>query len=129
MPGLTDEKDTTMKYLLLIVSDPAIPSPAPGDEGFDDYMAAWTRYTQDMVDAGAYGGGEALQGPDTATTVRHEGGTTSIVDGPFAELKEHLGGYYVVDVDTLDDALEWARRLPVGTGAVEVRPIFPTDGF
>ncbi|MDN4475978.1 YciI family protein [Demequina sp. SYSU T00192] len=118
-----------MKYLLLIVSDPTLPSPEPGDEGFDEYMAAWTRYTQDMVEAGAYGGGEALQGPETATTVRHEAGATTLVDGPFAELKEHVGGYYVVDVDTLDDALEWARRLPVGTGAVEVRPIFPTDGF
>lgn len=118
-----------MKYLLLIASDPSIPSPAPGDSDFDEYMAAWSAYTQDLTDAGVNLGGEALQGAETATTVRHEGGATTVVDGPFAELKEHLGGYYVIDVDTLDDALEWARRLPVGTGAVEVRPIFPTDGF
>jgi len=51
---------------------------------------------------------------------------TTVVDGPFVELKEHVGGYYVIDVDTLDDAIEWARKLPVGTGAVEVRPIMPT---
>ena len=89
MPGLTDEKDTTMKYLLLIVSDPAIPSPAPGDEGFDDYMAAWTRYTQDMVDAGAYGGGEATQAERQARaastkvdffTVARESGTDNDED-------------------------------------------------
>lgn len=117
-----------MKYLLLIVSDPALPSPEPGDAGFDEYMAAWSKYTQDLAEAGVLEGGEALQGAETATTVRHAGdGTTSLADGPFAELKEHLGGYYLIDVDTLDDALEWARRLPVGEGAVEVRPIFPTD--
>ncbi len=116
-----------MKYLLLIASDPTLPSPEPGDPGFDDYMAAWTQYTQDLIDSGAYDSGEALQGAETATTVRHAGGEATIVDGPFAELKEHLGGYYLIDVDTLDDALEWARRLPVGEGAVEVRPIFPTD--
>ncbi len=116
-----------MKYLLLIVSDPTLPSPEPGDPEFDAYMAAWAQYTQDLEDAGANAGGEALQGAETATTVRHKDGATTIVDGPFAELKEHLGGYYLIDVDTLDDALEWARRLPVGEGAVEVRPIFPTD--
>ncbi len=117
-----------MKYLLLIASDPTLPSPEPGDPEFDEYMAAWTQYTQDLAEAGVLRGGEALQGAETATTVRHAGdGTTSLVDGPFAELKEHLGGYYEIDVDTLDEALEWARRLPVGEGAVEVRPIFPTD--
>ena len=118
-----------MKYTLLIASDPTLPSPEPGDADFGAYMAAWSQYTQDMVDAGCYEGGEALQGAETATTVRHADGGTTLVDGPFAELKEHLGGYYLIDVDTLDDALEWARRMPVGTGAVEVRPVFPTDGF
>ncbi|WP_061961412.1 YciI family protein [Demequina flava] len=118
-----------MKYLLLIASDPTLPSPEPGDADFDAYMAAWTQYTEDMEAAGVYCGGEALQGADTATTVRHDSGATTIVDGPFAELKEHLGGYYLIDVDTLDDALAWAKRLPVGTGAVEVRPVFPTDEF
>ena len=118
-----------MKYMLLIVSDPDIPSPAPGDEGFDAYMGAWSEYTEALVDADAYVSGEALQGPDTATTVRQSGGSSAIVDGPFAELKEHLGGYYLIDVDTLDEAIEWARQLPVGEGGVEVRPVFPTDGY
>ncbi|WP_084104572.1 YciI family protein [Demequina sp. NBRC 110056] len=118
-----------MKYLLILASDPAIPSPAPGDDDFDAYMGAWGSYTQELVEAGVYQGGEALQGHETATTVRHAEGSTSIVDGPFAELKEHLGGYYVLDVDTLDDALAWAKKVPIGTGAVEVRPIFPTDGY
>ncbi|WP_062210665.1 YciI family protein [Demequina oxidasica] len=115
-----------MKYLLIIASDPTLPSPAPGDDDFGAYMDAWMAYTEELEKAGAYVGGEALLPADTATTVRHEGGATTIVDGPFVELKEHLGGYYVIDVDTLDDAIGWAKKLPVGTGAVEVRPIMPT---
>ncbi|MDE0571991.1 YciI family protein [Demequina sp. B12] len=118
-----------MKYLLLIASDPTLPSPEPGDDSFDEYMAAWSQYEQELNDAGVNLGGEALQGAETATTVRHQDGTTTIADGPFAELKEHVGGYYLIDVDTLDDAIGWARKLPVGTGAVEVRPVFPTDEF
>ena len=118
-----------MKYLLLIASDPTLPSPEPGEPGFDEYMAAWTSYTEELAAAGANLGGEALQGAETATTVRHLDGATAIIDGPFAELKEHLGGYYLIDVDTLDEAIEWAKKLPVGTGAVEVRPVFPTDGY
>lgn len=118
-----------MKYLLILASDPSLPSPAPEDEGFDAYMAAWSEYTQALAEAGALHGGEALQPAETATTVRHEDGTTTVVDGPFAVLKEHLGGYYLIDVDTLDDAIAWARRVPIGSGAVEVRPVFPTDGF
>lgn len=118
-----------MKYLLIIASDPSLPSPEPGDPAFDEYMGAWFAYTSALEEAGAMVGGEALQSADTATSVRHAGdGTTTVVDGPFAELKEHIGGYYLIDVDTLDDALEWARKLPVGEGVVEVRPVFPTDG-
>ena len=117
-----------MKYLLILASDPSLPSPEPGDADFDAYMGAWFQYTAELEQAGVYGGGEALQDASTATTVRHADGATSLVDGPFAELKEHIGGYYVIDVDTLDDAIAWARKVPIGTGAVEVRPIFPTDG-
>ncbi len=117
-----------MKYVLLIVSDPQLPAPEPGQPEFEEYMAAWAAYTQNLIDAGAYVSGEALEDAGTATTVRHDTTGITVVDGPFAELKEHLGGYYLIDVDTLDDALEWARQLPVGIGAVEVRPVMPTDG-
>ena len=115
-----------MKYLLIIASDPTLPSPEPGSPEFDQYMAQWFAYTEELTAAGVYLGGEALQPVETATTVRHNDGATQILDGPFVELKEHLGGYYVIDVDTLDDAIMWARKLPVGEGAVEVRPIMPT---
>ena len=114
-----------MKYLLIIAADPAVPSPGPGDEGFEEYMKAWFAYDHDLSQAGVLVGGEALQPVETATTVRHDGGATTVIDGPFVELKEHLGGYYLIDVDTLDDAIAWARKVPVGTGAIEVRPIMP----
>ena len=118
-----------MKYLLIIASDPSLPSPAPGDPEFDAYMQAWSDYTDDLTAAGALVASEALLPVETATTVRHEDGATQVLDGPFAELKEHLGGFYLIDVDTLDDAIEWARRLPVGEGAVEVRPIMDLSAF
>lgn len=115
-----------MKYLLIIASDPTLPEPEPGTPAFDAYMAQWFTYTEELTAAGVYLGGEALQPVETATSVRHKDGATEILDGPFVELKEHLGGYYVIDVDTLDDAIMWARKLPVGEGVVEVRPIMPT---
>ena len=68
-------------------------------------------------------GGAALQPPPTATTVRQRDGKRQVQDGPFAEVKEQLGGYYVVDVPNLDKALEWAARCPAASsGSVEVRP-------
>ena len=81
-------------------------------------------YGQAMEEAGVLRGGAELKPPATATTVRFAGGRTSLVDGPFAETKEHLGGYYLIETDTLDQALAWAAKLPVvGDGAVEVRPL------
>ena len=118
-----------MKYLLIIASDPSLPSPAPGDAEFGAYMQGWTDYGDALTSAGALLASEALLPVETATTVRHEGGAAHVLDGPFAELKEHLGGFYLIDVDTLDDAVEWARKLPVGEGAVEVRPIMDLSAF
>lgn len=118
-----------MKYLLIIASDPSLPSPEPGDPEFGEYMQAWNDYTTALAEAGALVASEALLPIETATTVRHKDGATQIMDGPFVELKEHFGGFYLIDVDTLDDALEWARKLPVGEGAVEVRPIMDLSAF
>lgn len=93
------------------------------------YYGAWGAYMGAMQAAGAYVNGHGLQPPHTATTLRMNGGKRQVQDGPFADSKEQLGGYFVIDVPSLDDALEWAARSPAAaTGAVEVRPtLLPPD--
>jgi hypothetical protein len=87
-------------------------------------MPRWFEYTQALQDAGVMVAGDALQPIDTATTVRVRDGETLITDGPFADTKEALGGYYIIDVADLDAALKWAARIPnVTRGSVEVRPV------
>lgn len=101
-----------------------VPTRTPDAEivGTDD--PAWSAYTQAMLDAGVMRGGNALHPGYTATTVRVRDGKRDVHDGPYAESKEELGGYYVIDVADLDEALVWAARNPAASsGAVEVRPI------
>jgi hypothetical protein len=110
-----------MQYLLLLYM-PVDATPDPAEHG------AWMQYTQDLRESGAMVGGDALQGLDTATTVRVRETETLVTDGPFAETKEMLGGYYLIDVPDLDAALAWAAKIPsVGYGSVEVRPIMVFD--
>ncbi|WP_404366032.1 YciI family protein [Sphingomonas sp. MMS24-J45] len=87
-------------------------------------MDAWIAYTQAMVDAGVMRGGNALKPGTTATTVRLRDGRRDVHDGPYIDSKEELGGYFVIEVADLDEALQWAARNPAASyGAVEVRPI------
>jgi hypothetical protein len=112
-----------MKYLLALIGDEsrwADMTPKQQAEG----MKAWDAYTQAAIDAGVHLGGEGLQPSSTATTVRIQAAGDPIVsDGPFAETKEQLGGYYLLDCKDIDDALAWAKRIPMPGGAVEVRPV------
>jgi hypothetical protein len=110
-----------MKYMLLIYPDAA----AWSDQAQSEKMhAEYMTFTQDIISSGEYVTGDALQGTETATTVRVRGNKSTSTDGPYAETKEHLGGYYVVDVKDLDRALELAARIPdAATGGVEVRPV------
>jgi hypothetical protein len=89
-------------------------------------MDYWTSYTQDFAKTGKMLGAEALMPVTTATTVRSNAGGTLTTDGPFAETKEALGGYYIIDAANLDEAIEWAGKMPIicnGGGCVEIRPI------
>lgn len=87
-------------------------------------MDAWIAYTRAMVDAGVMRSGNALKPGTTATTVRLRGGRPDIHDGPYIESKEELGGYYIIEVADLEEALRWAARNPAASyGAVEVRPV------
>ncbi len=112
-----------MPQYMLLIYGPKGGGPQTEDELAAQH-AAWMQVTQDMIDSGVHVAGNALEAIDTATTVRVRGGETVISDGPFADTKELLGGYYVLDVPDLDAALGWAARLPnVSFGSVEVRPV------
>jgi|SRR5919109_1898381 hypothetical protein len=112
-----------MKYLLTLWGDESRGSDRTPEEG-QAVMKAWDAYTQKAREAGAFVGGEGLQPTSTATTVQiPEGGDPIVTDGPFAETKEQLGGFYLLDCRDLDEALEWARKIPMPGGKVEVRPV------
>jgi hypothetical protein len=114
-----------MLYMLLIYGDP---SEAPPEAQSQEQLQRWFDYTNELQAAGAMKAGDALQMPDTATTVRVRNGETLLTDGPFAETKEILGGYYLIDVEDLDTALGWAARMPnIDYGSVEVRPVMTFD--
>jgi hypothetical protein len=113
-----------MKYLLLIHQNEAAML-AAGQEAAARRFSAYAAYTEAMTKAGAYLGGQRLRQSTTASTVRVREGKTEVLDGPYAETKEQLGGYYLIDVPDLDAALSWAARCPGAQyGAVEVRPIW-----
>jgi hypothetical protein len=85
---------------------------------------AYFAFSEELQASGKMVSGDALQDTSTATSVRVRGGETLTTDGPFAETKEVLGGYYLIDVESLDEALEWAAKIPgAGYGTIEVRPI------
>jgi len=93
------------------------------------YWGAWNAYMGAMGAAGVIVGGNALQSPDTGTTIRIEDGRRHVQDGPFADTKEMIGGYVVIEVADLDAALDWAARAPCASaGSVEVRPVLANPG-
>jgi hypothetical protein len=95
-------------------------------DGTDAYTGAWRAYYMAMVEAGIYVGGDPLVAPETGTTVRLKDGKRSVQDGPFADTKEQLGGFIILELPSLDAALDWAARCPAAAaGAVEVRPLAP----
>jgi hypothetical protein len=112
-----------MRYLLLIYGSEDVPDPSPEEQGA--VMAAYNAFTEHIRSKNAYLGGEALEPTATATTVRVRDGKTLTTDGPFAETKEALGGYYLVEAKDLDEAIDFAARIPgAQNGSIEVRPIW-----
>jgi hypothetical protein len=112
-----------MRYLLMIYTDEKVEaSMSPEEQGA--YMAAYNAFTKATNDRKAFQAGEALQSTATATTVRVRGGKTVTTDGPYAETKEQLGGYYLLNCKNLDEAIEFAAMIPGAKhGSIEVRPI------
>lgn len=112
-----------MKYLLALYADPS-EAPAEDSPELAAEMQQWFAYTTELTEAGAMLGGEGLQGAETATTVQVRDGSTITADGPFAETKEVLGGYYLIEAANLDAAITWAEKVPnVSYGTVEVWPV------
>lgn len=112
-----------MKYMFLIYNSPES-EPTYGSPEFQAMMAGFAAFNEKTTADGVLRGGEALKGIETATSVRMRGGQVEAMDGPFAETREHLGGYYVLDVPDLDAALRYAALIPAAQfGTIEVRPL------
>ncbi len=113
-----------MRYLLLIYSNEEEDANMTAAEREAD-TAAYYAYTSEVQEKGLMLGGEALHPTNTATTVRVREGNTLTTDGPFAETKEQLGGYYVLECENLDQAIEYAAKIPGAThGSIEIRPVW-----
>ncbi len=110
-----------MKYMLLIYSNP---DAQMTQEEIQAEMNAYWGFEEEVRKSGVHIAGEGLHPITAATTVRIRDGKTLTTDGPFAETREHLGGFYLIDVNNLDEAISWAAKIPtVNTGSIEVRPI------
>ncbi len=113
-----------MQYMLLIYTDEKNADPAPGTPEFEEMMGGYFAFSTEVREAGVMVAGDALQETATATTVAVRDGKSQITDGPFAETKEQLGGYYLLDCKDLDEALAYAAKIPGAShGRVEVRPV------
>jgi hypothetical protein len=116
-----------MRYLMLIYGGEAAMEDASPEER-DASMAEWFTYTRQMGEAGVMVAGDALMPTRTATSVRVRDGKDLVTDGPFAETKETLGGYYLMEVPSVDEAIAWAKRCPgAAYGTIELRPIVVFD--
>lgn len=116
-----------MEYMILIHSAESAESfemPSPGTPEFDAMMGEWAAYNQRLIDGGHWVAGASLQPTVTATLVRAQpGAAPTITDGPFAESKEQLGGFYLIRADDLDQAIELAAAVPMPGATLEVRPV------
>jgi len=112
-----------MRYILLIYDDESSRAGVSHDDRHE-MDQAYERFANELAERGAMRGGDELASTTSATTVRERGGELLVTDGPFAETKEQLGGYFIVDVDDLDTAIELAKKIPaVHGGSIEIRPI------
>ncbi len=116
-----------MKYLALIYSNDNV-GPQPNTPEFGQLMAGYKAAGKKYAEDGVVLASEALQPVETATSIRIRDGQTELMDGPFAETKEQLGGFYLFECDTLDDAIKYAKMIPTAEyGTIEVRPIMSFD--
>jgi hypothetical protein len=114
-----------MQFALLIYETPEAFATRKSDEN-NPYLGAWRAYYKALVESGIYVGGDPLELPETGTTITVKEGKRRVQDGPYADTKEQLAGLLVLELPSLDAALDWAARCPAAAmGAVEVRPLAP----
>ena len=118
-----------MQYMLMIHEDESAYAGDNGAAVMEATLRGHMALAQALMEKGVAFSGERLKSADTATTIRWDHGSHSLHDGPYTETHEELGGFYIIDVASLDEALEWARQIPIpGLGSVEVRPVWPMEG-
>jgi hypothetical protein len=122
---ITPNKECDMNYLLMIYNNEA-ETAAMNEDSRQKMIAEYTEFTKSIVQSGHFKAGDRLRPVSTASTVRVRNGKAAIADGPFAETREQLGGYYLIDAKSLDEATAIAGRIPGAKyGSIEVRPIWP----
>lgn len=115
-----------MQYMLLFNETPEEQGKRNDPAQAEAYWGGWTAYMGALAQSGVMVSGNGLQPPEVTTTLRVENGARHVVDGPFADTKEMLGGYVILEAPDLDAALDWAARAPcVTAGSVEIRPVLP----
>lgn len=118
-----------MRYLCLLIGEPDTAGPVPGTPEFTQMLADYQSATQAMAAAGILIDSAPLQPPAAATTIRVRDGDMLVTDGPFAEIKEQIGGYYVLDCADAAEATRWAATIPAAKfGAIEIRPVMVMPG-
>lgn len=118
-----------MEYMLMFNSPAADLERTEADPASAPYWESWRAYMSSLYAAGIVRSGQALEPPFTATTVRIRDGKRQVHDGPFADTKELLGGYVIIDVPSLDQAIQWAASSPsAGVGSTEIRPVLHLRG-
>jgi hypothetical protein len=122
----TVERKKTMKFMLLLKATEESESGQLPDE---QAIAEMGRYNDELIQAGVLLAGEGLHASADGARVRYDGERRSVVDGPFAETKELLAGFWILEVSSKEEAVEWARRIPLSSGEVEVRQVFMLDEF
>jgi len=116
-----------MQYALLFYENSQQFTTREHDPETIAYWGAWKAYVEDISASGIVRGGEGLLGPETATSLRIRDGQHQVQDGPFADAKEQLGGFFIIEVDDLDAAISWAAKAPCAPyGGVEIRPTLTT---
>ena len=124
--ALRSNQGRTMNFTILLYESPGDLARRSDPAQKADYSAGFLAYTRALKEAGVFVAGAGLHSPQTGTTLRLAGGKRLVQDGPYADTKEQLGGFYVIDVPSLDVALDWAARCPTAAnGAIEIRAALP----